>query len=113
MYLLKSLPNWYREEWDISLLEFGLVWKPMDSLYPVVVTHPVNKVFKDQATTVQDKQVLTKSVLQCSTQSHVCHRKRHLISHTWFLGIVLRMFVPFDVLVGLSATPRLHDTRAD
>ena len=85
----------------------------MDNFYPVVVTHPVNKLFKDKATTVQDKQVLAKSVLQCSTQSHVCYRKRQIITHTWFLGIVLKMFVPFDILVGLSATPRLYATRPD
>ena len=79
----------------------------------MVVTNPVNKVFKDEATRVQSKQVLAKSVLQCSIQSHVCHRKRHIVSHTWLLGIVLRKFVPFDVLVGLSATPRLNASGAD
>ena len=84
----------------------------MDNFYPVVVTNPVNKVFKDKAAQIQDKQVLAKCVLQCSTQSHVCHRKRHIITHTWFLGIVLRTFVPFDVLVGLSATPRLYASSA-
>ena len=80
----------------------------MNSYYPVVVTHPVNKVLKAKATKLQDKQVLATYVLQCSTQTLVCHRKYHVISHTWFLGIVLRTFIPFDVLVGLNATQRLH-----
>ena len=111
MYVLQSLPNWHMRS-GISLTESGIVWKSMDNYYPVVVTHPVNMMFKDKAAKLQDKQVLATCVLQCSTQSHVCHRKRHIISHTWFLGIVLRKFVPFDVLEGLSPTPRLHAARA-
>ena len=108
MYLLQTLPNWHREEWDITL---G-VWKSMNNYYPVVVTHPVNKVLKVKATKLQDKQVLAMCMLQCSTQIHVYHRKQHIISHTWFLGIVLRMFIPVDVLVGLSATLRLHGAKS-
>ena len=80
----------------------------MDNYYPVVVTHPVNEVLKAKTTKLQDKQALATCVLQCSTQTHVCHRKHNIISHTWFLGIVLGMFVSFDVIVGLSATPRLY-----
>ena len=102
------MPNWYREEWDITL---G-VWKSMNNYYPVVVTHSVNKVLKDKATKLQGKQVLATCVLQCSTQTHVCHRKCHVISHTWFLGILLWTYIPFDVLVGLSATPRLHAAKS-
>ena len=85
----------------------------MNNYYPVVVTYPVNKVFKDKATQLKDKQVLAKCVLYYNTQTHMSQRKRHIISHTWFLGIVLRTFVPFEVLVGLRVTLRLHDTRAD
>ena len=46
MYLLQPLLNWHREVWDITL---G-VWKSMNNYYPVVVTHPVNKVLKAKAT---------------------------------------------------------------
>ena len=74
----------------------------------MVVTNPVNKVLRDQTTQVQYKQALASSVLQCSTQVHVCHRKRHIITHTWFLGVVLRTFIPFEVIVGLSLSPRLN-----
>ena len=108
MYSLQTLPNWNRKGWDITL---G-VWNFMNNFYPVVVTHPVNKVLKDKVTKLQDKQVLAKCVLQCSTQTHVCHRKHLVLSHTWLLGIVLRTFIPFDMLVGLSPTPRLHAARA-
>ena len=84
----------------------------MNNFYPVVVTDLFNKVLKAKATKLQDKQVLPICVLQCSTQTHVCHRKHDVISHTWFLGIVLRTFISFYVLVGLSATPRLHAAKS-
>ena len=84
----------------------------MENFYPVVVTHPVNKVFKDKATQLKDKQVLAKCVLYYNTQTHMSQRKRHIISHTWFLGILLKTFAPFDILVGLSPTPCLYAAKS-
>ena len=109
VYYIENLPSIYRVRW-VTLYE-SLSLKVVTSDYmefysPVQVLHPVNKALKSQDNPELTR-VLAQRLLQSSQNCHVCHRKKHLITHLLHFGIVWRVFIPFTRILVSSYYPKL------
>ena len=105
-----SLPSTCRVRWDYCYYPHSSgYWTTqvgyMEFYSPVQVSHSTNYLFKSQSKFTTQ---LSRKVLQQCQNSHVCHRKGHVIVHSLFLDIVWRVFIPFHTLVGVTKSPRLY-----
>ena len=96
----------------VSLSLFSGGSNYMEFYGPVQVSHSVNKILRSQDNP-DFTRTLGQRLLQSSQNCHVCHRKKHIIVHLLYCGIMWRVFIPFTRILIHSEYPMLPPSWAN